>query len=86
MKRLPLAVAYATLCVSLAACSSSDSPTPDTPTTPPDTPPTTPVVAHITPIEELNQGDDAVNSHADETDRAQLTMNYRTYTDITSSS
>lgn len=36
-----------------------------------------PFVAHITPIEQLNQGQTAINSHADVTSRSSLMMNYR---------
>lgn len=34
-------------------------------------------VAHITPIEQLNQGEPVINSHADVTSRSSLMMNYR---------
>ena len=34
-------------------------------------------VAHITPIEQLNQGEPVINSHVDVTSRSSLMMNYR---------
>lgn len=36
-------------------------------------------VAHITPVNELNQGIPVINSHADITSRSSLKMNYRMY-------
>lgn len=45
--------------------------------------PANPVIdLQITPIEELNQGETALNSHADLTSRSSLKMNYRSYTSI----
>lgn len=43
-----------------------------------------PFVAHITPIEKLNQGEEVVNSHADITSRSSLKMNYRKFTTTSS--
>ncbi len=43
-------------------------------------------VIHITPIEQLNQSEETVNSHADITARSQVKMNYRTYTEVQTSS
>lgn len=36
-------------------------------------------VAHITPIDKLNQGVPVINSHADDISRSSLKMNFRTY-------
>src|SRR5690606_28975307 len=45
--------------------------------------PANPVIdLQITPIEELNQGETALNSHADLTSRSSLKMNYRIYNSI----
>lgn len=38
-----------------------------------------PIIAHITPINKLNQGTPVINSHADITARSSLKMNCRTY-------
>lgn len=41
-----------------------------------------PFVAHITPIDKLNQGVPVINSHADVTSRSSLKMNFRTYSQL----
>jgi len=42
--------------------------------------PEQPFVAHITPVDKLNQGVPVINSHADVTSRSSLKMNFRTFT------
>lgn len=41
-----------------------------------------PFVAHITPIDKLNQGVPVINSHADVTSHSSLKMNFRTYSQL----
>ena len=41
-----------------------------------------PFVAHITPIDKLNQGVSVINSHADVTSHSSLKMNFRTYSQL----
>mgnify|MGYP006956248648 CR=1 FL=1 len=44
--------------------------------------PEQPFVAHITPVDKLNQGVPVINSHADVTSRSSLKMNFRTYSQL----
>src|SRR5690606_21420113 len=77
---------FTTVCCLLAACEKGAGPQkPDEPKPeePKEGDPANPVIdLQITPIEELNQGETALNSHADLTSRSSLKMNYRSYTSI----
>src|SRR5690606_37618005 len=57
-----------------------EKPTPEEPVEDDDRTPVTNLL--ITPIEQLNQGETPLNSHADLTSRSSLKMNYRSYTSI----
>lgn len=66
----------AALCCGLVACKKSGG---DGEPKPKPEPPASTIT--LTPIEELNQGASAVNSHADVTSRSSLKMNFRSYSE-----
>lgn len=65
-----------TICCISISCSDGDD---ETPVDPPQPPPAT---FTITPIENLNQGTSAINSHADVISRSSLKMNFRSYVEL----
>ena len=69
--------------ISLIAISCGDKDEGD-PIDPPTPPPVD--VFNITPIDKLNQGDEIVNSHADNTSRSSLKMNFRSYVELNTTS
>lgn len=65
---------WVAICVIPVSCGDKDE---DNPIDPPTPPPTDTFI--ITPIEKLNQGTSAINSHADVTSRSSLKMNFRSF-------
>lgn len=72
-------IALTSLCIAVTACSKSDNPN-DVPN--PGGGTGQQKTLQLTPIGNLNQGSQAINSHADITPRSSLVMNHRSYVEI----